>query len=110
MEMEIPDSGRHHSLRGDNIYKSQNEETMLDLFRLKKQIVTLEREIKELEEEKNNIQTIQILQPPSATIKQIKTKRNVLLTSIVGLFLMLFVAFFLEYISKYKNREKRAEG
>ena len=104
MEMEIPDSGRHHSLRGDNIYKSQNEETMLDLFRLKKQIVTLEREIKELEEEKNNIQTIQILQPPSATIlpvKQIKTKRNVLnvlLASIVGLFLMLFVTFFLEYI------------
>ena len=73
---------------------------MLDLFRLKKQIVTLEREIKELEEEKNNIQTIQILQPPSATIlpvKQIKTKRNVLnvlLASIVGLFLMLFVTFF----------------
>ena len=58
-------------------------------------------------------QYIQILQPPSATIlpvKQIKTKRNVLLASIVGLFLMLFVAFFLEYISKYKNREKRAEG
>jgi len=83
------------------------------LAEIKSQIKNTSKEIEDLEKAKNNIQNIQILQPPSATIlpvKQIKTKRNVLLASIVGLFLMLFVAFFLEYIGKYKNREKRAEG
>ncbi len=75
------------------------------------EIVTIE--IEDLEKAKKNIQNIQILQSPRATpllIKPVRTKRNVLLASIVGLFLMLFMAFYLEYISKYKNREKRAEG
>jgi len=62
-------------------------------------------EIEDLEKKKKNLQNIKILQPPRASIlpvKQIKTKRNMLLA--------LIVAFFLEYINKYKNREKQAEG
>jgi len=78
----------------------------LYLIRIQNDKKELSIEIEGLEKKKKNIQNIQIRQPPNASIipEQIKTKRNVLLASIVGLFLMLFVAFFLEYISKYKNK------
>jgi len=104
----------------ENIYRSQlinhkfqKEKTEMDLLEIKKQIETLIVEIKKLEEEKNNIQNIQILKTPTATqipIKKPKTKRNVLLASILGLSLMIFLSFFLEYLSKYKGVEKQERG
>ena len=78
-----------------------------ELFNIQRKIMQISREIKELEEERSNIQYIQILQPPIAKqllLQKSTTKRNIILASFVGLFLMMFLAFFFEYIRKYKNR------
>jgi len=64
-------------------------------------------EIENLKFKKNNIQNIQIIKPPKAGPSPIKpkTRLNVMLAGVVGLFLTVFLAFFVEYISKYKSRE-----
>jgi LPS O-antigen subunit length determinant protein (WzzB/FepE family) len=65
-------------------------------------------EIKSIEFGKNNIQNIQIIQAPKSGISPIKpkTRLNVMLAGVVGLFLTVFLAFFIEYVSKHKNREQ----
>ncbi len=64
-------------------------------------------EIKNLEFKKNYVQNIQILQPPKSSLSPVKPKKklNVLLAGVVGLFLTVFLAFFMEYISRHKNDE-----
>jgi len=64
-------------------------------------------EIKNLEFKKNYVQNIQILQPPKSSLSPVKPKKklNVLLASVVGLFLTVFLAFFIEYVSKHRNNE-----
>jgi len=64
-------------------------------------------EIKSLEFKKNSIQNIQIIKTPKISESPIKpkTRLNVMLAGVVGLFLTVFLAFFVEYISKYKSRE-----
>jgi succinoglycan biosynthesis transport protein ExoP len=59
-------------------------------------------EIKILNYKKDNVQNIQILKPPTSSPGPIKPKkmRNVMLATIVGLFAMFFLSFFLEYISR----------
>ena len=71
-----------------------------------KSIAIISKEIEKLEKEKLNIQTIQIVQPPVTTElpKNNRIKRNVALSSMLGLFLMLFLSFFLEYLGNYKKR------
>jgi len=61
--------------------------------------------IRAFEFKKGSVQNIQILQPPTATAHPIKpkTKLNVILALIAGLFLMVFLSFFLEYLSKHKK-------
>lgn len=63
-------------------------------------------EIKNLQFKQDSIQNVQILQPPQNNPNPIKPKikRNVLLSLVAGLFLMLFFAFFLEYLSKHKSK------
>jgi hypothetical protein len=63
------------------------------------------KEIEALELKMKNIQNIQILQPPVRTKYPInrKTKRNVMLAAATGLFMMLFLAFFLEYLFKHRK-------
>ena len=63
-------------------------------------------EIKNLQFKKDNIQNIQILQPATCSSFPIKPKRMLIvaLALVAGLFLMLFLAFFLEYLSKHKSR------
>ena len=88
------------------IYFEKNEYARLDLFKLQKNTSKLSREIKELEKEKQNIHIIQVIQPPVATelSESNKIKRNLILSSIVGFFLMLSLSFFGEYLSNYKKR------
>ena len=76
------------------------------LLEIQINIATISKEIEKLEKEKLNIQNIQIIQPPITTeiSKNNKIKRNVILSSVLGLFLMLFMSFFLEYLSNYKKR------
>ena len=82
---------------------------------LNAQVIALEseknyimEEIKNLEFKKNYVQNIQILQPPKSSLGPIKPKKklNVLLAGVVGLFLTVFLAFFIEYVSRHKDNEK----
>ena len=62
-------------------------------------------EINNLEFKKNSVQNIQILQSPAGSPDPIKPKKmlNVVLATVAGLFAMVFLAFFLEYIQKHKT-------
>ena len=63
-------------------------------------------EIKNLEFKKNYVRNIEILQPPKGNLSPVKpkTRLNVMLAGVVGLFLTVFLAFFVEYISKHNRR------
>ncbi|MBC8434271.1 MAG: hypothetical protein H8D96_20370 [Desulfobacterales bacterium] len=89
-----------NNIQEDSNYGKQFSDTQ-------KNIAEISKEIEKLEKEKLNIQNIQLLQPPATTElpKNNKTKRNVALSSVLGIFLMVFIAFFLEYLSNYKKRE-----
>ena len=88
--------------------------TRYEVEALKSEMEDLETEKEFIQEEingikfkKNNIQNIQIIKPPKRSISPIKPKirLNVMLAGVVGLFLTLFLAFFIEYVSRYKTRE-----
>ena len=92
---------------------SLNEQTKAKTETLKSEIKALEsekkyimEEIKNLEFKKNYVQNIEILQPPKGSLGPVKpkTRLNVMLAGVVGLFLTVFLAFFVEYISKHKNK------
>ena len=77
-----------------------------NLYNIRKEIVKTTKDIETLEKEKPNIQNIQIIQPPVTTElpKSNKIMRNLVLSAVAGLFLMLFLSFFLEYLKNYKRR------
>ncbi|MBL6967814.1 MAG: hypothetical protein ISR62_05275 [Desulfobacteraceae bacterium] len=94
----------------DNI----NEQTRLKKESLGSGIIAMENErnavlgdIESLKFKKDHIQNVQIIKPPMSSLSPIKpkTRLNVMLAGVVGLFLTVFLAFFVEYISKYKSRE-----
>lgn len=88
------------------------KQTSFQISTLKSQIDDLEsqkdftsEEINILEYRKDNVQNIQILKPPTNNPNPIKPskRRNVLLATTVGLFMMLFASFFIEYIKKNRK-------
>ena len=81
------------------------EEEKIELKKLNRQLDQLREEIKRLEFNEDNVQSIEILKPPSRSAYPIKPKikLNVMLAGIVGLFIMLFLAFFLEYIQRHRD-------
>jgi capsular polysaccharide biosynthesis protein len=89
-----------------NNYKQQKENELQKIEKSENEIVKKLNEIKNLQFKKDNIQNIQTLQPPTNNPFPIKPKikLNVMLALVVGLFIMLFSAFFLEYLSKHKKR------
>ena len=88
-------------------YRSRKETLSLKLETTQNKIKSLLTEIKSLEFKKNHIQNIQIIKTPKSSFSPIKpkTRLNVMLAGVVGLFLTVFLAFFVEYISKYRARE-----
>ena len=80
----------------------QAENKITDLDGQKKLI---SEQIANIDFKKNIIQNIQILQHPKSSFYPIKPKKklNVLLAGVIGLFLTVFLAFFIEYISKHKE-------
>ena len=91
------------------------KQTQYKVETMKSEIKDLESEkkyvleaIKSIKFKKNNIQNIQIIRPPKSSLSPIKpkTRLNVMLAGVVGLFLTVFLAFFVEYVFKYKNREQ----
>ena len=96
-EIKTLEKGKNN-IQNDSNYGKRLSDTQ-------KNIANISKEIEKLEKEKQNIQNIQVFQPPVTTElpKTNKIKRNVALSSVLGLFLMVFIAFFLEYLSRYKS-------
>ena len=88
-----------------NEYITRREDEKLELEKLKGEAKRLSEEIKDLKFKKIKIKNIEILQPPTSSPYPIKPKikLNVMLATIVGLFVMLFLAFFLEYVQKHRG-------
>jgi len=61
--------------------------------------------IRQIENEINGIQNIQLLKPPTGSHSPIRPriKLNIMLAAMLGFFTILFLAFFLEYLSKQKK-------
>ena len=102
-----------HNISLENSYRQEikncvtrKEDEKFKLKELNRQLDQLLEEIKGLEFKKSNVQNIEILQPPTAGSHPIKPKikLNVMLATIVGLFFMLFLAFFLEYIQRHRDK------
>ena len=92
-----------------NNYKNQLNDYELKLESEKQRLTKFETKIKNnmdqiehLEFKKNSVQSIQILKPPANSPKPIKRRLvlNVVLAFIAGIFLMVLLSFFIEYISK----------
>ncbi len=97
-----------------NSIKSRINEVQLDSQKAENNILNLESQKKLIEEEINNIQfrkdsiqNIQVLKHPKSTPFPIKpnNRMNVLLAGTIGLFLTVFLAFLIEYISRHRNNE-----
>ena len=88
------------------------KQTKYQIATLQSQINDLEsqkkytsEEMKILEFKKENVQNIQILKQPMSSPDPIKPKKKliVILAAFIGIFMMFFLSFFLEYISKNKQ-------
>jgi uncharacterized protein involved in exopolysaccharide biosynthesis len=78
---------------------------------LENQKKSTSEEIKTLNYKKDNVQNIQILKPPTSSPGPIKPKKKliVMLASFIGIFMMLFLSFVFEYISKNKVQKLSAD-
>jgi LPS O-antigen subunit length determinant protein (WzzB/FepE family) len=83
---------------------SEREDKRLYLQELDSETKRLLEQIKELEFKKNNVLAIEVVQAPTATPHPVRprTQLNVMLAGAVGLFVMLFLAFFLEYVQRHR--------
>jgi capsular polysaccharide biosynthesis protein len=105
IQQNVELSNNYQNIINDNNLKKEDQ-----LQRVQRYTSEIEKnmdEIKKMQLQKEKIQNIQILE--SATKSQYpirpKTKLNVILALVAGLFLMMFLAFLGEYLKKYKKRE-----
>jgi uncharacterized protein involved in exopolysaccharide biosynthesis len=77
----------------------------IELKRIQKGVNTLLKEIEDLKEKKNKIQNIQVVQQPTSSLYPINpgVKRNVISAAAASFLLVLFLAFFLEYLLKFRK-------
>ena len=90
-----------------NDYNFKKEDQLQNIHTLDNEKEIKLYDIKKMQFQKDNIQNIQILQAPTKNPLPIKpkTKLNIILALAAGLFLMLFLAFLLEYLRKYRKRQ-----
>jgi capsular polysaccharide biosynthesis protein len=95
-----------------NNYQQKKEEELQKLEKSENEIRKKLIDIEKLQYQKDNIQNIQILQPPTQNPLPIKPriKFNILLGSVVGLLAMFFLAFLLEYIISEHEKGKLTNG
>ena len=76
----------------------------------KEEVSRLKSEIELMKRDLSNVTGIVIKQPPAAFLLPIKykAKRNALLAGVVGLFFLIFLAFFIEYIKNASKRTQKA--
>ena len=84
--------------------KLEKETEVQNISELENQIQIQLAEIENLKFKKNNIQNIRIILNPYSSPHPIKPKKilNAILAMVIGIFLMIFLSFCLEYISKNK--------
>jgi len=90
--------------------KLKNESELQQNSELENELQKRLAEIGNLKIKKRNIQNIQIIQKPYGSKYPVKPKkmRIVILATFIGLFMMVFLSFFLEYISKNKVQKLSA--
>ena len=92
----------------ERLYNLQIREKELEneIEKLRKDIDSVKIQINALKREKELISSIRVIQEPQVSLHPIKPKKklNVLISLIMGLFFMTFLAFFLEYIRESKNK------
>jgi len=73
-------------------------------------ILKLKSEIETLKRDRDKITGVVLKQPPSASLLPIKykAKRNALLAGVVSFFLLIFLAFFIEYIKNASKPTQKA--
>jgi capsular polysaccharide biosynthesis protein len=88
-----------------NDYVSQQQEEKLSIKDLSIRERVLLEEIENIASSRDNVQNMQILQAPTRSPNPVKPKikLNVILAFVGGLFLMVFLAFFLEYIQRHRG-------
>jgi len=81
----------------------------LDLKRIQQKLEITSKELENLKLEKNNILSIEILKPPVGSRHPIrpKVKRNIVIVSVVGLFVSILLSFFGEYIGNYAKKPRQ---
>jgi len=89
-----------------NELKSKEDETPANVEQLKQDINNINMEIDGLNIKKSYIKNIKLIGKPEASISPIKPKKelNIALAGVVGFMLAVFIAFFAEYIRKYKEK------
>ena len=90
-----------------NNYKQQKEDELQKIEKSENEITNKLNDIQNIQFKKNNIQNIQFLQPATSSLDPVKPKKAliIVLSTVLGLFVMLFLTFFLEFVSRYKKKE-----
>ena len=84
---------------------SQKQQYILKLKETEENINILKEVISEINLQRDSIQNIQVIQPPNQSNSPVKpkVKLNIVLAILAGGFMMLFISFFVEYVSKFRN-------
>jgi uncharacterized protein involved in exopolysaccharide biosynthesis len=95
-----------------NDYKKQKEEELQKIGESENEIANTLNQIKNIKFKKENIQNIQFLQPPTSSLYPVRPKKTliIMLASVLGSFVMLFIAFFLEFVSRSKKSQSLKRG
>jgi len=91
---------------GWNLDRKQNNTNERILLKITRQ--EIDEAILENENLKNQVSKMVMLMPPKVSEHPVKPKKKmiVILAGIAGLFLMILTAFLLEYVSKFKEKQK----
>ena len=84
---------------------SQKQQYSLKLKETEENINILKKVISEINLQKDIVQNIQVIQPPNQSRNPVKpkVKLNIVLAILAGGFIMLFISFFVEYLSKFRS-------
>lgn len=84
---------------------SEKQHYSLKLEEIERNINIVKRVIPEINLQKDSVQSILVIQPPNQSRNPVKPKAklNILLAILAGGFIMLFISFFVEYLSKFRS-------
>jgi capsular polysaccharide biosynthesis protein len=90
-----------------NKYKLEKETELQENSKHEIELQRLLAETDNLEFKKNSIQNIQVIRRPTSSAFPVKPEKKliVVLATIAGLFFMVFLSFFLEYITKNRKQQ-----